>query len=72
MNTVQTSELFIESGGIQEKQRGGGMMVGVASTPPYLMVNLVNVILTGSIHVAVIYGMESVVTQQDIVHVSLV
>ena len=72
VRTVQIIEFCTKIGKNREAPKSGEMTVSVVVTTPYLMVHLVSVILTGRNRVVTVRGMESVVTQQDIVPVEAV
>ena len=68
---VQTTSL-LGIGGNQEVHRSGDKTRSVVVTTAYLTVHLVSVLLTGINRVAVVVGMEGVVTLQDIAFVKTV
>ena len=72
VKTVQTTDVYTESGENQMVHRSGDTTGGVVVTTAYLTVQMFSVILTEINRVVVIGGKESVVTQQHIVLVRTV
>ena len=72
VGNVKTTHVYTESGKKQEVHRSGDTTESVVITTSYLTAHLLSVILTEISRVVIVIGMETVVTQQNIVLVGTV